>query len=81
MQMVAQLLTNKEVYFFQNSSHDFVHPLCMVPIYELSSTESVPLIAFISAFVSGEQLAILVSWMRIIQTATLWSEKFFKFLE
>jgi len=26
MQVVAQLLTNKEVYFFQTGSHDFVHP-------------------------------------------------------
>jgi hypothetical protein len=75
MQIVAQLLTNKEVYFFQNGSHDFVHPLYMVPISELSSTESVRLMAFISAFVSGEPLVIFVSWMRIIQTATLWTEK------
>lgn len=79
--MVARLLTNKEVYIFQNDSLDFVHPLYMVPISELSSTGIVHLIAFISAFVSGEPLAILVSWMRIIQTATLSTEKFFKFLE
>jgi hypothetical protein len=52
-----------------------------VPISELSSTESVHLIAFISAFVSGEPLVTLVSWMRIIQTATLWTEIFFKFPE
>jgi hypothetical protein len=81
MQMVAQLLANKEVCFFQNGSRDFVHPMYMVPIYELNNTESVHLIAFISAFVSGEPLVILVSWMRIIQTATLPTEKFFKFLE
>jgi len=33
MKMLAQLLTSKEVYFFQNGSHDFVHPLYMVLIF------------------------------------------------
>jgi hypothetical protein len=71
MQVVAELLTNKEVCFFQNGSHDFVHPSYMVLIFELSNAERVHLIAFISAFDSGEPLVIHVSWMRNIQTATI----------
>jgi hypothetical protein len=42
----------------------------MVPISELSSTESVQLITFISAVVFGEPPGFDVLWMRIIQTAT-----------
>jgi hypothetical protein len=70
--MVAHFHANKEVYFFQNCSHDFVHLMYTrtVRITELSCTESVHLIAFISAVVFGELLVFHVLWMRIIETAT-----------
>jgi hypothetical protein len=64
---VTHLHANKEGYFFQNCSHDFVHWMYMVPITELSCAESVHLIAFISAVVFGEPLVFDVLWMRIIQ--------------